>query len=334
MTSSAPGRGTTPGWYPDPHDSSRIHYWDGQGWSGHSVPVPDGSRGARPSRGVRWWQTWWVVVPGLLFCLPLGLIGLWRRQGLALWLRIGVTLATVALFGVAVTADETVPPQETASVATEEPSTRVSPQAADPSPETDEPQVAVVPRVMGLSQRRAVAALTAAGLRVRERRGVPSARPRGTVLRQGTRDGASVPAGSAIDLVVAAPYPRVPAVVARSQATARSLLRDAGFKVRITVETRTSGRDGVVLRQTPSGRGRAKPYSTVTIVVSSVVRPVAPPPVESCTPGYTPCLTPASDYDCAGGSGDGPGYAAGPVYISGYDPYDLDRDGDGVACES
>jgi len=53
----------------------------------------------------------------------------------------------------------------------------------------------------------------------------------------------------------------------------------------------------------------------------------------SCTPGYDPCLPPASDYDCAGGSGDGPEYVSGPVYVSGSDPYGLDSDGDGVGCE-
>jgi hypothetical protein len=57
---------------------------------------------------------------------------------------------------------------------------------------------------------------------------------------------------------------------------------------------------------------------------------VAPP--QNCTPGYDPCLTPASDYDCAGGSGDGPKYT-GFVHVTGYDPYDLDADRDGFACE-
>ncbi|HEX2296251.1 MAG TPA: hypothetical protein VHN37_13210 [Actinomycetota bacterium] len=58
----------------------------------------------------------------------------------------------------------------------------------------------------------------------------------------------------------------------------------------------------------------------------------APEP-ESCTEGYDPCLAPASDYDCEGGSGDGPAYT-GYVTVTGYDPYDLDADGDGVGCES
>jgi hypothetical protein len=52
-----------------------------------------------------------------------------------------------------------------------------------------------------------------------------------------------------------------------------------------------------------------------------------------CTPGYSPCLTPASDYDCAGGSGDGPRYVTGPVRVTGSDPYRLDADRDGIGCE-
>ena len=53
---------------------------------------------------------------------------------------------------------------------------------------------------------------------------------------------------------------------------------------------------------------------------------------ENCTPGYSPCLPPAYDYDCAGGSGNGPAYT-GRVEVTGPDIYDLDRDGDGVGCE-
>lgn len=49
--------------------------------------------------------------------------------------------------------------------------------------------------------------------------------------------------------------------------------------------------------------------------------------------GYDPCIAPGPDVDCAGGSGDGPRYADGPVYVSGYDPYGLDSNHDGVGCE-
>ena len=47
------------------------------------------------------------------------------------------------------------------------------------------------------------------------------------------------------------------------------------------------------------------------------------------------CLRPnVSDYDCAGGSGNGPYYVRGPFRVVGYDHYGLDSDDDGVACES
>ncbi|MEX0616649.1 MAG: G5 domain-containing protein [Candidatus Woykebacteria bacterium] len=53
----------------------------------------------------------------------------------------------------------------------------------------------------------------------------------------------------------------------------------------------------------------------------------------NCDPNYSGCVPIASDVDCAGGSGNGPAYVSGPVQVIGYDIYDLDRDGDGTACE-
>lgn len=52
-----------------------------------------------------------------------------------------------------------------------------------------------------------------------------------------------------------------------------------------------------------------------------------------CDPNYSgACLDASSpDYDCEGGSGDGPDYT-GTVYVVGDDHFDLDRDGDGVGC--
>ena len=54
-----------------------------------------------------------------------------------------------------------------------------------------------------------------------------------------------------------------------------------------------------------------------------------------CDPSYDgACLdASASDYDCEGGSGDGPEYT-GTVTVIGDDHFGLDRDGDGIACES
>lgn len=63
------------------------------------------------------------------------------------------------------------------------------------------------------------------------------------------------------------------------------------------------------------------------------VRPIANPGSGSCHPSYRgACLDAnASDYDCAGGSGNGPLYT-GRVEVVGADDFGLDRDGDGVGC--
>ena len=52
-----------------------------------------------------------------------------------------------------------------------------------------------------------------------------------------------------------------------------------------------------------------------------------------CTPGYSKCLHPASDWDCYGGGGDGPRYMKGTTRVTGSDPYGLDANNNGVGCE-
>jgi endonuclease YncB( thermonuclease family) len=55
---------------------------------------------------------------------------------------------------------------------------------------------------------------------------------------------------------------------------------------------------------------------------------------KKCHPSYKgACLDPdASDYDCAGGSGNGPLYT-GRVQVVGEDVFGLDGDGDGIGCD-
>ena len=56
---------------------------------------------------------------------------------------------------------------------------------------------------------------------------------------------------------------------------------------------------------------------------------------EACDPNYEgACLHDGiGDYDCAGGSGNGPNYVEGPIYVIGADVFGLDSDGNGIACE-
>jgi len=200
------------------------------------------------------------------------------------------------------------------------------------APSTPTPKLARVPAIEGLGLAKAKRKLRAAGLDVGDVDRRPSSKRKDTVLNQGVDKGTEVEPGSSVGLVVAAPLPRVPSVVGKSKASAVRNLKNVGFKVKKTTQTRTTGQDGVVLSQSRPGGTRAKPSSVVRIVISNVQRSPDTGTSRNCTPGYSPCLPPASDYDCRGGSGNGPKYT-GPVRVTGSDPYDLDRDGDGKACE-
>lgn len=78
-----------------------------------------------------------------------------------------------------------------------------------------------------------------------------------------------------------------------------------------------------------------KPSTAPVPVAKPAPRPVAAEtkPASNCHPGYSGCLKMnAGDYDCKGGSGNGPNYT-GKVEVYGSDPFGLDRDNDGWGCE-
>jgi len=89
------------------------------------------------------------------------------------------------------------------------------------------------------------------------------------------------------------------------------------------------------------------PSTTTSLVTTTTTPPTTAPPTTTAAPVTTApavschssysnvCLAVgAGDYDCAGGSGNGPNYVQGPVDVVGYDEFDLDREGDGVGCET
>ena len=85
-----------------------------------------------------------------------------------------------------------------------------------------------------------------------------------------------------------------------------------------------------------------RPSPTITRHPTATEGPVAPQSQSgggSCHPSYVGVCIPigSADYDCAGGSGNGPNYVQGPFGVrwdvADPDPYGLDRDGDGVGCE-
>jgi hypothetical protein len=74
-------------------------------------------------------------------------------------------------------------------------------------------------------------------------------------------------------------------------------------------------------------------YAVCGFAVCLSALTIGPALAQECNPNYDPCVPVASDVDCSGGSGNGPAYVTGPVTVVGTDIYDLDRDGDGIACE-
>lgn len=117
---------------------------------------------------------------------------------------------------------------------------------------------------------------------------------------------------------------KLPDLTSQHVAAARARLRAKGFKVAVKDrfdQFAITYALGIVTAQRP-GPGETRPGRKITLFVNP-----------ACTPGYSPCLPPYSDYDCAGGTGDGPKYT-GFHYVTGYDPYGLDgNDNDGRGCE-
>lgn len=147
------------------------------------------------------------------------------------------------------------------------------------------------------------------------------------------------PAPSPTDFVEITPeapeHVSVPVVEGRRLRAARRALQNAGLAVNVARKP-SDEPAGTVLRQRPPGAADVRPGRTVTLIVARPQPPPPPPPDNgNCTPGYSPCIPPGPDVDCAGGSGDGPRYVEGPVTVTGSDPYRLDEGGEpGIGCES
>jgi hypothetical protein len=176
----------------------------------------------------------------------------------------------------------------------------------------------------------ATSVLRAQGFEVRIKGKLTADAAADVVLHQSPAPGSTVRVGHTIVLTVAEPLPEVPNVLGDKVAKARSQIKDAGFGV--TVKQRESSKPkGTVIEQSPKAGTSARPGRTIKVVVAKAPTIVTQP--SSCDPNYSGCLNPnAIDYDCSGGSGDGPLYT-GRVDVLGVDHYGLDADGDGVGCE-
>ena len=137
----------------------------------------------------------------------------------------------------------------------------------------------------------------------------------------------------------------VPRLVGLRLARAKDSLADRGLTAKVTYRSTTRYPAGTVISQSRKAGAGVLPDTTITLVVAKApppppsTAPPAPPPTappQNCHPSYEgECLKVGiGDYDCAGGSGNGPNYVQGTVRVVGPDEFDLDRDGDGLGCET
>jgi hypothetical protein len=196
--------------------------------------------------------------------------------------------------------------------------------ASSPSSPPSSPTTVVVsvPATVGQAATAARSKITANGLTVHVVAKYSHSKP-GSVLRSQPAAGTEIAAGSTVTLVVAKAFPKVPQVTGASSKAAKATLTKAGYRVRVKVVF-TSTAAGTVLAQTPPAGTELPPDRFVRLTTSS-----------GCDKNYAgACLNPlASDYDCYGGTGDGPLYT-GFVIVVGYDEFGLDgNDNDGRGCE-
>ncbi|MEU7590032.1 G5 domain-containing protein [Micromonospora sp. NPDC049230] len=113
-----------------------------------------------------------------------------------------------------------------------------------------------------------------------------------------------------------------------SLAEGKRVVRTKGVDGVRTLTYQVTTTDGV-----QTGRKLVKSTVTKQPVTEVVAVGTKKPQSSNCDPNYSGCVPIASDVDCAGGSGNGPAYVSGPIRVVGNDIYDLDRDGDGTACD-
>jgi beta-lactam-binding protein with PASTA domain/predicted Ser/Thr protein kinase len=130
-----------------------------------------------------------------------------------------------------------------------------------------------VPSVVGQPYDNAAGQLQAAHFAV-ARRDVDSSQPKDTVIDQQPKGGSSLARGGTVILYVSKgpKFSTIPDVTSQDEDTATQTLERSGFIVEVQdQETTDPNQDGLVLSQDPPGNTRAKPGSTVTIVVGRLI---------------------------------------------------------------
>lgn len=297
------------GWYPSTTQPGRLEYWDGARWTGQLAPppvLPRPASGGGWTKLATWTQVGLVVTAAVLlvFLITSGAAGLLAAAGAIGLFTAGYVLITgrrswamlaSKKVGVLVLVSAIVALAIGGSLAP-----RTEPTALQFSSESTAGEASPSP------------SLTRAPVVKTEDVVVTETVP----FEAATVDDPTLAAGTA-------------------QVTVAGV---AGIRTITYRVTTTDGRE--TKRTVVSAVITTAPVTQVTSNGTYVeTAPAAPVPFadagNGCDSNYSgACVPIASDVDCAGGSGNGPAYVAGPVYVVGSDVYDLDRDGDGIACDT
>lgn len=303
-------------WYPSPNTPGQNEFWDGARWTGllQNQPPKPAARA-----GVSTWVVGGLVALFLLvFLLSSGLAGLLVAAGIAAmitgfyvlatgrgsWLRLpsgrkfGAILLAAA-FVVTMAGGALAPPRPTSDSSALTLSSETQGGTGDDAPVTATP----TPKATPVTKKPTVTTKTVTETQVID-------------FATTTVDDSSLASGTTSVVTTGVPGKR-------------------------TITYKVTYTNGVETGRTVVSDTTVEPVTQV-VANGTYVEPAAPVPFVDdgggggggCDPNYSGACVPIdSDVDCAGGSGNGPSYVSGPVYVTGSDIYDLDRDGDGVGCD-
>lgn len=293
------------GWYTDPDDAAALRWWDGTQWTEQRAPAPIAPVARAGARSPIATSTWvWTAGAALGFLLFAVILGIGQAMVL---LAVGAIIAAIiALSG------------------------RHVPWLRTQAWKLTTLGAGILLLIGGTAAAAATSPRAPVGL---------ADRPSSSASSPDTPTPTPTPVVTTKEVVVteAVPFERVTQDDAGLDIGTSSVVQ-AGVSGTRTITYTVTYVDGVEFERVVTGDEMT--IAAVSEITANGIRQPAPPPPApvagggGCDPNYSgACVPISSDVDCAGGSGNGPAYVQGPVTVVGTDIYDLDRDGDGIACD-